>query len=144
VVHYCTKCDILIDLVMFSKGPVRKILHPFIYFSVASSYLIMEVYIKWKTHLQNTDSLEGENSNLNKSGPVSLSITLSFVVHTLSDFTLPKLIKGHEYYPAKVLISNMVIISPTVYDVSKSFNVLLKKCFAFVKQIILYVLNNNW
>ena len=95
---------------MAFEGPVRKILHPLIYFCVASSYLTMEVYIKWKIRLQNTDSLDGETSNMNKSGPVSFSIMASLVIHTLSDFTLPKLIKGHEYYPAKVLISNMVLI----------------------------------
>jgi len=73
----------------------------------------MEVYIKWKTRLQNIDGIVGETINMNKSGPISFSITLALAVHTLSDFTLPRLIEGSKYYQAKVLISNMVLISPT-------------------------------
>ncbi len=110
-------------------GPIRQILHPFIYICVASSYLIMEAYIKWKTQLQNIDSIEGETKNMNKSGPISFSITLAFVIHTLSDFILPKLIKGNEYYLAKILISNMVLFHQQCVHVFKK-----QKCFTKVNR----------
>jgi hypothetical protein len=75
----------------------------------------MELYIKWKIWRQKVDGIEIE-TNLNKSGPVSMSLALALILHTLSDFTLPKLIKGPEYFLAKVLISNLIffITVPTI------------------------------
>ncbi len=103
---------------VLSEGPVRKIIHPSIYMCVASLYFIMEIYIKWKTRLQNIAGLDNEISNINKSGPISYVVTLTVVLQTLSDFTVPKLISGPEYYLIKVFISNVVLISPTKKDLT--------------------------
>ena len=74
------------------------------------SYLSMEVCIKCMSYA----GLETES--LNKSRPVSLSITSAFIIHISSDFILPKVIKGPVYFQAKIFISNLIffIVLPTI------------------------------
>jgi hypothetical protein len=86
---------------------VRKIIHPMVYLLVALSYIVMEIFIKCKAAMPNLDPNTGQ-TNLNRSQPVSISIAASFILHTASDFIVPKLIKGPEYFAAKILISNFL------------------------------------
>ena len=93
---------------------MRKIIHPSIYAIVALSYLIMEIFMTCKA--RNPMSHERvPDSNPNRSQPVSVSIAVSFFLHITSDFVVPKLIPGPEYFAMKILISNFLfyIFVPT-------------------------------
>ena len=95
-------------------GSTRKVAFPIIHAYIITSFISMEVYLKW-TAARTSEGTKLESGD-NRSKIVSLVLSSGFVSQFILDKAIPESFKGRQFFIFKVFFNNLVffIICPAI------------------------------